>query len=274
MSPPQISVDVALTLLRNSDTDFLIGYENSVPDPRSLTIEQRKDITAAVLGNPEPHKFIHFHFWGVDDEVRSKQIIMHRYSHARHHDWYNHDDINKLNVFRLAAVTFGLTGIDISVGERCWSVVPKSLKRAWFPNLVQCVDERRAEFARYLANAMLNEYMIDGEADGGDGIYSRYSEEFEIVTDIFEAQNNSIDLVQSASQTALASSSDISVGSLILNPELVSASTNSGSPIAGPQSSSLPAEIESLDLNDDPDAMDLELEHSVNNEDHGEIILL
>ncbi|TGO08880.1 hypothetical protein BTUL_0188g00290 [Botrytis tulipae] len=69
MSPPQISVDFAMTLIRNSDTNFLIGYKNSIPDPRYLTVEQRKDHTAAVLGNTEPHKFILLHFKNVSDLI-------------------------------------------------------------------------------------------------------------------------------------------------------------------------------------------------------------
>ncbi|KAF7918737.1 uncharacterized protein EAE97_011832 [Botrytis byssoidea] len=191
MSPPQISVDFAMTLMRNSDTNFLIGYKNTIPDPRYLTIEQRKDHTAAVLGNTEPHKFILLHFKATNNLVNSKQIIMHRYPHARHHDWDDPDDINKLNMFRIAALTFAFTGNDISVGERCWSLVPKSTRRIWFPNLSEFVEERRTELARYLAQAIIDEQDDgvdeddeddEGEEDDGDGgIPTGYSEELEPV---------------------------------------------------------------------------------------------
>ncbi|TGO14606.1 hypothetical protein BPAE_0636g00020 [Botrytis paeoniae] len=288
MSPPQISVDVALTLLRNSDTNFLIGYENSIPDPRYLTIEQRKDHTAAVLGNTEPHKFIYFHFRKVDDWVRSKQIIMHKYPNARHHDWNNQDDINKLNVFRIAAITLGLTGTDVSVGERCWSVVPKSLKRMWFPNLNNPIA---LVHSTTQAGAEASEEQ-QGSAEAEGGMTPEAFDDHSVVVDSSDDDDLSSDGVRDrqalrayqATQTALASSSNIPVGSPILNPELSSVSTHSGSPIlyspfigssiVGPQPLSLPAEIESLSLNDDPDAMDFELENSVNNEGYGESSLL
>ncbi|KAF7883971.1 hypothetical protein EAF00_011283 [Botryotinia globosa] len=310
MSPPQISVDFAMTLLRNSDTNFLIGYKNAIPDPRYLTVEQRKDHTAATLGNPEPHKFILLHFKNVNDLVNSKQIIMHRYPRARYHNWDDPDDINKLNMFRIAAITFALTGNDISVGERCWSFVPKSRRRIWFPDLLEFVEERRTELAKYLAEAAIDEEHDgddEGEGDGGDGdISSGYSEEFEpvapsttqAVDDFAEEQqefaeadrattpeaSDDDDSSDQAAQTALASSSNVPVSSLILSPELNSASTLSGSPILNspyigfpivdPQALSLTAEAESMNLDADPVAMDFELENSINNEGHGESLLL
>ncbi|KAF7940076.1 uncharacterized protein EAE98_000203 [Botrytis deweyae] len=289
MSPPQISVDIAMTLIRNGDIDFLIGYRNSIPDPRYLTIEQRKDVTPAVLGNAEPHKFIYFHFRKVDDSVRTNQIIMHRYPNARHHDWDNQDDIDKLNVFRFAAITLAITDTDVSVGEKCWSEVSLSLKRMWFPNLIEFVEERRAEAIRLLTQGTIDDDDEDDDEDeeededdgenGDEGIFSGHSEEFEIVADIPEVQNHSNTPVHNATQTALASSSNIPVGSPILNPELSSVSTHSGStilhspfiapPVVDPRVLSIPAEVESLNLNDDPDAMEFELLNSVNNEGHG-----
>lgn len=169
-------------LQRNGDTKFLIGYKNSIPSPKYLSMEQRKDHTAAVLGNTEPHKFILLHFKKINNLVNSKQIIMHRYPHALSHDWDDPDDINKLNLFRMAALTFAFTGNDISVGERCWTYVPKSTRRIWFPNLLEFVEERRAERARHLAQAIIDEADDgddeddsddeDDEGDEDDGIYS------------------------------------------------------------------------------------------------------
>ncbi|TGO53169.1 hypothetical protein BOTNAR_0303g00110 [Botryotinia narcissicola] len=229
MSPPQISVDFTMTLIRNSDTNFLIGYKNSIPDPRYLTVEQRKDHTAAVLGRTEPHKFILLHFKKVNDLVNSKQIIMHRYPHARHHDWDDPDDINKLNMFRIAALTFAFT-------------------------------EEQQEFAE--AERATNPETSDAGS---------------FVTDSSDDDDSS----DQAAQTALASSSNVPVSSLILSPEFNSTSTLSGSPILNspyigspivdPQGLSLPAEAESMNLDADPVAMDFELENSVNNEGHGEV---
>ncbi|THV48163.1 hypothetical protein BGAL_0264g00090 [Botrytis galanthina] len=263
MSPPQMSVDIAMTLIRNGDTKFLIGYKNSIPSPKYLSMEQRKDHTAAVLGNTEPHKFILLHFKKVNNLVNSKQIIMHRYPHALSHDWDDPDDINKLNLFRMAALTFALTGNDISVGERCWTY---NYFDTLNHNATQVADnfaEEQQEFAE--AERDTNLEALDDDSS---------------VIDSSDDDDSS----DQVAQTALASSSNIPVSSQILSPELNSAPTSSGPPILyspyigsptlDPQALVLPAEVESMNLDADPDAMDFDFENLVNNEGYGESSLL
>ncbi|KAF7874571.1 uncharacterized protein EAF02_008548 [Botrytis sinoallii] len=194
MSPPQISVDIAMTLIRNGDTDFLIGYRNSIPDPRYLSMEQRKDVTPAVLEMP-----------------------------------------SLINSF-----TF--------ISERSMT---------HWTEMLECCN-------LIIEKNILTQGTIDDDDDEDDG----------------EDGNE----VNNATQTALVSSSNIPVGSAILNPELSSVSTHSGSIIlhslfigplvVDPQALSIPAEVESLNLNDDLDVMEFELLNSVNNEGYGGCSLL
>ncbi|KAJ8063954.1 hypothetical protein OCU04_007801 [Sclerotinia nivalis] len=164
-------MDESMIPLQNVDSVVNVASYNVIPHPTSLTIKQRQDISAAVLGKPEPHKYIYLHFKHSDSGI-SKQIIMHQYRNHRRHDWFNQDDIDKLNLFRIAAVTLK-TGFDISKGERCWRFVTKAERKEWFPRLREFVEETEAREAREAVEEAAEEASNEGNANGevmGDAV--------------------------------------------------------------------------------------------------------
>ncbi|ESZ97894.1 hypothetical protein SBOR_1770 [Sclerotinia borealis F-4128] len=128
---------------------------NQIPHPTTLTIEQRKDITPAILGNSEPHKFIHLHF-KYAGHAKSKHIIMHQYIDYATHNWYRQADIDKLNMFRIAACAMHF-GVDIYKGERRYRYLTKAERAEWFPGLQEFAGEVRE-------NAVQAEEELEKEA--------------------------------------------------------------------------------------------------------------
>ncbi|KAF7876688.1 hypothetical protein EAF04_001773 [Stromatinia cepivora] len=157
-------MDGSITPLQNADHVVDVASYNVIPHPTSLTIKQRQDISAAVLGKPEPHKYIYLHFRHSDSGI-SKQIIMHQYRNHARHDWFNQDDIDKLNLFRIAAVTLR-TGVDISKGERCWRFVTKAERKEWFPRLREFAEETEAREAREAAGEGVGEAVEEETNEG------------------------------------------------------------------------------------------------------------
>ncbi|KAB8293326.1 hypothetical protein EYC80_007650 [Monilinia laxa] len=109
---------------------------NNVPHPATLTLEERADITPAILGLPQPHKFIHLHFQYSKSNA-SKKILMHLYLEYQTHDWFKQEHIDKLNLFRIAAFTmhydFDISDATGNLGATRY--VEEHEKRLWFPNL-------------------------------------------------------------------------------------------------------------------------------------------
>ncbi|CAD6443127.1 f5ad3603-9306-4f24-a0e9-8bd2b1496b98 [Sclerotinia trifoliorum] len=121
---------------------FNFAPYNVIPHPTSLTIGQMQDISPAILGKPEPHKYIYLHFRYSESGI-SKQIIIHQYRNHRRHNWFSQDDIDKLNLFRIAAITLQ-TGVDISRDKRCWRFLTKAERKEWFPRLRKFAKETEA----------------------------------------------------------------------------------------------------------------------------------
>ncbi|QSZ31348.1 hypothetical protein DSL72_000911 [Monilinia vaccinii-corymbosi] len=119
---------------------------NNIPHPATLTLEERSDVTPAVLGVPEPHKFVHLHF-KYSGNKNSKEILIHRYKEYLSHDWFDQRDIDKLNLFRIAAISMHI-GVDIShttgnLGSRKY--LKEDERRLWFPNLSEFANETERE---------------------------------------------------------------------------------------------------------------------------------
>ncbi|APA14049.1 predicted protein [Sclerotinia sclerotiorum 1980 UF-70] len=119
---------------------------NMIPHPTSLTIEQRQDVSPAVLGKPEPHKYIYLHFKYSEIGI-SKQIIMHQYRNYRRHNWFSQDDTDKLNLFRIAAIALQ-KGVDISRGKRRWRYLTEEERKEWLPRLREFAEETEVRESR------------------------------------------------------------------------------------------------------------------------------
>ncbi|RAL62045.1 hypothetical protein DID88_002532 [Monilinia fructigena] len=120
---------------------------NNIPHPATLSLEERADITPAILGFPQPHKFIHLHYQYSKGNA-SKKILMHLYLEYQTHDWFNQEDIDKLNLFRIAAFTmhydFDVSDATGNLGATRY--VAEHEKRLWFPNLPEFANgENRQE---------------------------------------------------------------------------------------------------------------------------------